>query len=144
MQLTSTLVALFSTSALAARLSTFASTEWTLTSLLRGCNATDALCTWKFGIDTNEAGVNATDCVYSVKSTPTAPASQSNGGPVQCGVFNITSGWSGQFGPGQGFTVISVVDYAKKLIVYAGYTDSMVANGTAVDPDLSFPVQNLV
>ncbi|KAI0403458.1 surface protein 1 [Xylaria palmicola] len=143
MQLTNTLFALFSTSALATTLSTFASTEWTLDSLSRACDATDASCTWKFGINTNEAGVNATACSYTVGATAAAPASQSNGGPVRCGVFNITSGWSGQFGPDQGFTVISVVDYAKKLIVYAGYTDASVKNGTVVDPDLSFPVQTL-
>ncbi|KAI3317023.1 surface protein 1 [Xylariaceae sp. AK1471] len=143
MQLTNTLFALFSTSAVATTLSTFASTEWTLDSLTRVCDGADASCTWKFGINTNEAGVNATACTYVVKSTPTAPASQSNGGPVSCGVFNVTSGWSGQFGPGQGFTVVSVVDYAKKLIVYAGYTDTSVGNGTAVDPNLSFPVQTL-
>ncbi|TGJ82178.1 hypothetical protein E0Z10_g6581 [Xylaria hypoxylon] len=144
MQLTNTLFALFSTSALAATLSTFASTEWTLESLIRGCDATDDLCTWTFAINTNEAGVNTTECVYTVPATTTGPASQSNGGPTTCGVFNITSGWSGQFGADQGFTVISVVDFAKKLIVYAGYTDAIVKNGTVVDPDLSFPVQTLL
>ncbi|KAI8623558.1 surface protein 1 [Xylariaceae sp. FL1651] len=143
MQLTTSLLALFSSTALAATLSTFASTEWTLQSLTRVCDATDSSCTWKFGINTNEAGVAVTPCTYVVNSTAAATASQSNGGPISCGVFNITSGWSGQFGPGQGFTVISVVDYAKKLIVYAGYTDAMVGNGTVVNPDLSFPVQTL-
>ncbi|KAI1427511.1 surface protein 1 [Xylaria sp. FL1777] len=143
MQLTHTLFALFSTSAFAATLSTFASTEWTLQSLERVCDGTDASCTWTFGINTNEAGVNATACAYTVAATSAGPASQSNGGPTTCGVFTITSGWSGQFGPDQGFTVISVVDYAKKLIAYAGYTDAMVKNGTTVTPDLSFPVQTL-
>ncbi|KAI1152623.1 surface protein 1 [Nemania diffusa] len=144
MQLTSTLFTLFSTSVLAGTLSTFASTEWTLDSLSRVCDGADASCLWTFGINTNEDGVAVTACNYTVAATPPAPASQSNGGPTTCGVFNITSGWSGQFGPGQGFTVISVVDYAKKLIVYAGYTDTSVQNGTVVDPDLSFPVQTLV
>ncbi|GAP85583.2 putative small secreted protein [Rosellinia necatrix] len=143
MQITSALLALFSTSALATTVSTFAATEWTIDSLSRVCNAADTSCTWKFGVDTNEAGVKATACTYVVKATKTAPASQANGGPVKCGAFNVTSGWSGQFGADQGFTVVSVVDYAKKLIVYAGYTDGMVKNGTVVDPDLSFPVQTL-
>ncbi|KAI0970905.1 surface protein 1 [Xylaria arbuscula] len=143
MQLSYTLIALFSTSALAARLSTFASTEWTLESLVRVCDGADDSCTWQFAIDTNETGVNTTACTYTVAGTATATASQSNGGPVTCGVFTITSGWSGQFGPGQGFTVISVVDYAKKLIAYPGYTDNQVTNGTVVTPDLSFPVQTL-
>ncbi|KAI0467852.1 hypothetical protein F4859DRAFT_227030 [Xylaria cf. heliscus] len=142
MQLTSTIFALFSTSALAATLSTFAATEWTIQSLSRACDGTDASCTWKFGVNTNEEGVAVTACNYTVKAT-SAPASQSNGGPATCGVFTITSGWSGQFGADQGFTVISVVDYAKKLIVYAGYTDAAVKDGNVVDPDLSFPVQTL-
>ncbi|KAF2968030.1 hypothetical protein GQX73_g5544 [Xylaria multiplex] len=143
MQLTNTLFALLSTTALAKTLSTFASTEWTIESLIRSCDAPDDLCTWKFGINTNEEGVDVTECTYTVPATTTEPASQANGGPTTCGVFTITSGWSGQFGPDQGFTVISVVDYAKKLIVYAGYTDASVKNGTVVDPDLSFPVQTL-
>ncbi|KAJ8123637.1 hypothetical protein ONZ43_g460 [Nemania bipapillata] len=143
MQVKNILCTLFSTSVLANTLSTFASTEWTLNSLSRVCDGADASCTWKFGINTNEAGVAVTACNYTVAAVSPAPASQSNGGPTTCGVFTITSGWSGQFGPDQGFTVISVVDYAKKLIVYAGYTDASVKNGTVVDPDLSFPVQTL-
>ncbi|KAI0457157.1 surface protein 1 [Xylaria acuta] len=143
MQLKSTILALFSTSAFAATLSTFASTEWTLESLSRVIDGADDSVTWKFGINTNEEDVDVTACTYTVKAVAPAPATQSNGGPVKCGVFNITSGWSGQFGEDQGFTVISVVDYAKKLIVYAGYTDASVTNGTVVDPDLSFPVQTL-
>ncbi|KAK5632618.1 hypothetical protein RRF57_008332 [Xylaria bambusicola] len=142
MQLTHTLFAFFSASALAARVSMSASTNWTLEKLVRVCDAADDSCTWTFDINTNE-GVAATKCTYTVAATKTQPASQSNGGPVMCGVFTITSGWSGQFGPDQGFTVISVVDYAKKLIVYAGYTDAMTTNGTTVDPDLTFPVQFL-
>lgn len=145
MQLTNTLLTLFSTSAVATTLSTFAATEWTLSSLSRVCNAADTSCTWKFGIDTHEANVTVTPCTFVVNATttPATPASQANGGPARCGVFNITSGWSGQFGPDQGFTVVSVVDYAKKLIAWAGYTDALVKNGTVVDPDLSFPVQTL-
>ncbi|KAI1820934.1 surface protein 1 [Xylaria intraflava] len=143
MQLTSTLLALFSTSALAATKSTFASTEWTVQSLSRVCDSTDVSCKWTFGINTNTAGLNATACSYTVNATDLAPASQANGAAGICGPYTITSGWSGQFGAGQGFTVLSIVDYAKKLIIYAGYTDNMVANGTVVNPDLSFPVQTL-
>ncbi|KAI0508296.1 surface protein 1 [Xylaria bambusicola] len=143
MQLTHTLFALFSTSALAARVSMSASTNWTLEKLVRVCDTADDSCTWTFDINTNEEGVKATACTYTVAATKTEPASQSSGGPATCGVFTITSGWSGQFGPDEGFTVISVVDYAKKLIAYAGYTDAMTTNGTTVDPDLTFPVQLL-
>ncbi|KAI1433425.1 surface protein 1 [Xylaria sp. CBS 124048] len=143
MQLTNTLFALFATSAFAAAKSTFASTEWTVNSLSRTCDTADDACKWTFGINTNQTGVAATPCTYTVKAAGTKPASQTNGGPETCGAYTITSGWSGQFGPGQGFTVLSIVDYAKKLIIYAGYTDAMVTNGTVVTPDLSFPVQTL-
>lgn len=143
MQLKAALLTALSASASATTLSTYAATEWTISSLSRACTAADDSCTWKFGIDTNEAGTKATACNYTVKATKTAPASEAAGGPVKCGVFNITSGWSDQFGADEAFTVISVVDYAKKLIVYAGYTDKSVKEGKVVDPDLSFPVQTL-
>lgn len=143
MQLKGALITLLSTTASAATLSTSAATEWTISSLSRACTAADDSCTWKFGIDTNEDGAAATACNYTVKATKTEPASQANGGPATCGIFNITSGWSNQFGADEAFTVISVVDYAKKLIVYAGYTDKSVKTGKVVDPDLSFPVQTL-
>ena len=94
MQLKNICFALFSTSALATTVSTSADTEWTLESLVRVCDAADDSCTWTFKINTNEEGVNATDCSYTVGGTDAAPASQSNGGPTKCGVFTITSGVS--------------------------------------------------
>ncbi|KAI0390053.1 surface protein 1 [Xylariaceae sp. FL0594] len=138
----STLLAASST-VLGRALSTSADTEWTLRSLSRKCDTADSTCTWVFGIDTGNTTIQ--NCTYVVKAStsPPAPASQANGGPVTCGIYTVTSGWSGQFGSGKGFTVLSVVDYAKKLIVYAGYTDISVASGATVEPDLSFPVQTL-
>ncbi|KAI0156487.1 hypothetical protein GGR57DRAFT_463553 [Xylariaceae sp. FL1272] len=133
--------------AAAAAISTFAATEWTLQGLYRVCDSEDTSCTWNFRINTNEPNVTATPCSYIVYSamngTDTIPASQANGGPTTCGAFNITSGWSDQFGEDQGFTTLSVVDYAKMLIAWAGYTDAIVANEALVSPDLSFPVQML-
>ncbi|KAI1811212.1 surface protein 1 [Poronia punctata] len=142
---TTTLTALLAVCApvLAKTRSTFASAEWTLTSLARTCNTNDTTCTWTFGIDTNTEGVDPTDCVFVVRNTGVQPASTAPGGPVTCGAYTITSGWSGQFGAGNGFTVLSVVDRPKNLIVYAGYRDDVLGNGTVVDPDLSFPVQTL-
>ncbi|KAI1262279.1 hypothetical protein F5Y18DRAFT_155052 [Xylariaceae sp. FL1019] len=134
--------------AAAAVMSTFASTEWTLQGLYRVCDSEDTSCTWTFRINTNEAGVDVTPCLYVVYSlmngtNSTIPASQADGGPTTCGAFNITSGWSDQFGADQGFTTLSVVDYVNMLIVWAGYTDAIVANEALVSPDLSFPVQML-
>ncbi|KAI1341853.1 hypothetical protein F5Y15DRAFT_413774 [Xylariaceae sp. FL0016] len=134
------LTTLFSAGALAAPVSTFAATEWTITSLSRTCTATDSSCAWTFGIDTGSA---PTPCTFVVKSTATAGASTANGGPATCGAYTVTSGWSGQFGAGEGFTTLSVVDYAAKLIAYPAYTDKQLPNATVVTPDLSFPVQTL-
>ncbi|KAI1506226.1 hypothetical protein F5X99DRAFT_127563 [Biscogniauxia marginata] len=129
------------TSVFAAPLSQFAETEWTIQSLSRTCSDDGASCTWNFGIATGEG--DPTPCAYVVNATAEAPATQANGGPAQCGIYTVTSGWSDQFGADQAFTTLSVVDYDKKLIVYPAYTDSQIANGTVVTPDLSFPVQNL-
>ena len=68
-----------------------------------------------------------------------SPASrQKAGGPGKCGAYTVTSGWSGQFGEGNGFTTLSVVDQAKKLIVWPAYTDKQLAGGKVVKPDQAY------
>ncbi|KAI1655745.1 hypothetical protein F4813DRAFT_391320 [Daldinia decipiens] len=131
----------FSAAALAQPLSMAANAaQWTITGLSRAVDAADTSSDWTFGID-NGAGVTAVK--YTVKSAGGAPATRSNGGPVTVGDFTITSGWSGQFGDDKGFTTFSVVDNAKRQIVYPSYTDAQLKSGQVVTPDQSYPVQNL-
>ncbi|KAI1330673.1 surface protein 1 [Xylariaceae sp. FL0255] len=126
-------------------LSVSAGQSWTIERLYRVCDNPDTYCTWLFGIDPDTPGVAPTYCIYVVYAeNATTPASQSSGGPTACGDYNVTSGWSGQFGPGKGFTTFSIIDYAKKLIAYPSYTDAIVANESLVQPDLSFPVSTLM
>ncbi|KAL7624317.1 hypothetical protein AAE478_005878 [Parahypoxylon ruwenzoriense] len=150
MQFTSTTVALlsailFSGGSLAAPLSMAApaASEWTIESLKRTCDEGDTTCVWTFGINTGEDGVAPTQASYAVNATASAPASRAIGGPQVFGNFTVTSTWSGQFGEGQGFTTMSVIDYDNKLIVYPAYTDNQVASGAVVEPDQSYPVQSL-
>lgn len=147
MKLTTNLLALFASPVLAAPadtgvVSAAAAAEWTLQNVTRTCNSADSVCSWSFSIST-APGSTAVPCPYVVNGTTTAPASQSNGGPTACGAFTITSGWSGQFGVGQGFTTFSVIDYPNKLIAYPAYRDVELGNGTTVSPDRSYPVQSL-
>lgn len=110
---------------------------WTITSLSRTCNAADTSCTWTFGINN---GTATTPCTEVVTGTP---ASQTNGGPATCGPYTVTSGWSGQFGAGNGFTTLAVVNYPAGLIVYPAYTDKQVSTGAVVTPDQSYTPQAL-
>ncbi|KAL4918338.1 hypothetical protein BDW62DRAFT_181760 [Aspergillus aurantiobrunneus] len=112
-------------------------TQWTIESLQRDCNEDDTSCTWTFGIN---PGADTTDCTYVVEGSP---ASQANGGPVDCGVYTITSGWSDQFGPDNGFTTLSVVNRDTRQIVWPAYTDRQVAGGEVVVPDQSYTPQVL-
>lgn len=121
-----------------------ADTEWALRNVTRQCDDAETMCAWNFGIDTSTNGSAVTLCPYMVSATPTANATAAPGGPVACGVFTVTSSWSGQFGDGTGFTTFAVVDYNQSLIAYPSYTDVELANGTAVTPDRSYPVQTLV
>ncbi|KAI0142428.1 hypothetical protein F4776DRAFT_506617 [Hypoxylon sp. NC0597] len=148
MQLTTTLLALLSasTSALAAPLSMAApnAAEWTIESLSRTCDDADTTCVWSFGVNTGEPDVAVTSVSnYTVNATSSAPASRAIGGPQQFGNFTVTSTWSGQFGEGEGFTTLSVIDYPRGLIVYPAYKDTQLPNGQVVKPDQSYPVQNL-
>ncbi|KAJ9300143.1 hypothetical protein DTO271G3_2260 [Paecilomyces variotii] len=107
--------------------------QWTIESLKRICNDADTSCTWTFGIDIGSG--TPTACTYVVNGTI---ASEANGGPSTCGDFTITSGWSDQFGPGNGFTTLSVVDDVTRQIIYPAYTDAQLEGGQVVTPDQSY------
>ncbi|CAG7920947.1 unnamed protein product [Penicillium olsonii] len=138
MQLTQLLLAtgLFASSAFAAPVAEgksmmAAGPQWTIQNTKRVCNA-DA-CTWTFGI--NPGSGSPTQCTYVVKGKN---AAQANGGPSNCGAYTITSGWSGQFGEGQGFTTLSVVNNKARQIIWPAYTDKQLAGGKVVKPDQSY------
>ncbi|KAL4877607.1 hypothetical protein BJY04DRAFT_221979 [Aspergillus karnatakaensis] len=107
-------------------------TQWTITNLKRVCTAADTKCTWAFGINN---GAATTPCTYVVNGSP---ASQANGGPGTCGKYTVTSGWSGQFGPNNGFTTLSVVNQDSRQIVWPAYTDAQVKGGKVVKPDQAY------
>lgn len=134
MQFTTIILSALASTALAAPVSMMAAVgEWTIEGLSRATNADDTSSVWTFGI--HPAGQAATACTLTVTGTP---SSQANGGPATCGAYTVTSGWSGQFGAGNGFTTLSVVDYAAKYIIYPAYTDAQVSSGKVVTPDQSY------
>lgn len=83
--------------------------QWTITSLSRTCDAALTTCTWSFGVNN---GTGTTPCVEVVTGSP---ATQTNGGPATCGVYTVTSGWSGQFGAGNGFVSFFLVFLSPSL-----------------------------
>lgn len=133
--------AVFSAAALAAPLVDLAKrdTEWTIVSMKRVCDSADTTCTWTFSVDTHDAA--ATACSIIVTGSPASETDNSAGST--CGPYTITSGWSGQFGPGNGFTTFSVVDWTKKLIIWPAYTDAELAGGNVVTPDKSYTPSSL-
>ncbi|KAH6889497.1 hypothetical protein B0T10DRAFT_606783 [Thelonectria olida] len=119
-----------------------ASPQWTIQGMYRKCDTPDKTCTWNFKIYTGSG--TATTCRHIVKSTSASPkASRANGGPSTCGDFTVTSGWSGQFGEGNGFTTLSVVSKSKKQIIWPAYTDKQVPFGKVVKPDQSYAPASL-
>lgn len=113
-----------------------ATPQWTIQNMKRVCTTT--VCTWTFAI--NEHTAPATACTFKVTGNP--PTQASSTGNV-CGGFTVSSGWSGQFGAGNGFTTLAVVDNAKKQIIYPAYTDTQLASGKVVKPNQSYTPQNL-
>lgn len=99
--------------------------QWIIEHMSRSCDGQDQSCTWSFAIDTQLS--DPTWCNYVVNASGGQPASRSNGGPVTCGDFTITSGWSGQFAVG--FTTFAVVENSRNLIVFPAYDDNEIAAG---------------
>lgn len=136
MQLTQLLLATLcaAPAVLAAPVSMMAnSPEWTIQSMKRVCAADDSSCTWTFGIYPGSGDATACKLVVTANT-----ASQANGGPASCGDYTVTSGWSGQFGPGNGFTTLSVVNNKSRQIIWPAYTDKQLAGGNVVTPDQSY------
>ncbi|EJT68307.1 hypothetical protein GGTG_14116 [Gaeumannomyces tritici R3-111a-1] len=93
-----------------------------------------------FGVDRND-GTPPTPCSFVQAGGSKARVLESS--PKQCGKYTVSSGWSGQFGPGHGFTTLSVIDKAQKLIVWPAYTDAQLAGMQTVKPDQSYPQHTL-
>lgn len=134
------LSAIASTSALAApavsddSVSMMAATpQWTIRDFKRYCNPKDTTCYYKFGVDTGNG--KTTPCKYQVDG---AKASRKDTGPNNCGDYTITSAWSGQFGEGNGFTTLSVVNNKNRYIVWPAYTDKQLSKNDIVKPDQAY------
>ncbi|KAK5658677.1 hypothetical protein OQA88_2073 [Cercophora sp. LCS_1] len=112
--------------------------NWTIENARRVCDETDSECTWSFIIDTHREGMAPVPCEFTTKSFEGAPASISPQHGEECGPYVITSTWSGQFGPDQGFTTLSVIDDAYRLVAFPAYTDSQLERGDVVEPNLDF------
>ncbi|KAI0477884.1 small secreted protein [Xylariaceae sp. FL0804] len=113
--------------------------QWTIVSMRRVCDAADTSCAWHFAINNND-NTSLVTCSFTVAG---APASQTASSGNACGQYTVGTGWSGQFGAGQGFTTLSVVDRAAGLIAYPSYGDKALVGGKVVKPDASFKVQAL-
>ena len=118
-----------------------AQATWTVEDMKRVCDKSDTSCTWTFGVNAGSAGKNT--CTFTVKKSGNVVASRAPNKGSKCGPYTITSGWSGQFGEGQGFTTLSVVNQGKKQIAWPAYTDKQLAGGKVVKPNQSYPVQAL-
>ncbi|KAI0394903.1 hypothetical protein F5Y17DRAFT_232751 [Xylariaceae sp. FL0594] len=145
MQFTATLAAaILSASAVLGAPTAVAATipNWTMTGLKRVCNSADTSCTWSFGIQTNSVPATATTpCSFVVTGTPASHSDLKT--PKTCGTFRVTAGWSGQFGPGTGFTTLAVFNNANSQIAWPSYTDNELAGGKAVTPDKSWAVTQM-
>lgn len=115
--------------------------QWTIEGVKRVCNQQDTQCNWTFKI--NPKIYSKTPVNFVTKSSGSTPASRNNGAAQNFGDYTITSGWSGQFGPGNGFTTLAVVDNKNRRITWPAYTDKQVQGGNVVSPDQSYAPQNL-
>jgi hypothetical protein len=112
--------------------------QWTIESFKRTCNSADTSC--DIGFTILPSSNIRTACAYTITGSPASRATL-NG--FNCAQYTLTSKWDGQFGPGNGFTVWSLVDRNARQIAWPSYADWELVNGVPVTPNKSFAVQNL-
>ncbi|KAK3386629.1 hypothetical protein B0H63DRAFT_139165 [Podospora didyma] len=151
MQLTSLmLTGLVSALALAAPRSTgtrFArleedSKQWIFQRMTRTCDSVDVFCDWDFKISRNISWLAPVPCKFTVRSANGTKASQTSSKGNVCGQYRVSMGWNGQFGTGNGFTVMAVNDIQYKKVAYPAYADSELVNGQPVVPDKFSPAES--
>jgi hypothetical protein len=137
----SALLALLPSVAFASPMVTPRASAWYFLNVSHACDAADTSCTWSFAIDTTDgSGKAVVPCSFTVKGSPASQTDLKAPGAT-CGPYTVTAGWSGQFGPGNGFTVLAVIDYANNLRSYPSWPDSALTNGKVVATS-NFPVYN--
>ncbi|KAH8676112.1 hypothetical protein BX600DRAFT_508291 [Xylariales sp. PMI_506] len=109
--------------------------RWTIECLSRTCDEHDTVCTWDFTIDTHGRH-EPTACSFSVYGHPASETDLTDA--ACCGDFSVTTGWSGQFGEGNGFTTLAVVNNDNSKIIWPAYTDVQLEGGQVVVPDQSY------
>lgn len=70
-----------------------------------------------------------------------SPASHVSYSTVKCDGYEVSSSWSDQFGPKNGFSTLAITD--GMVIVYPAYNDKQLLGGRVVGPDQSYAPQNL-
>ena len=122
---------------------------WRITDYKRNCVGNvgaETSCTTTFAIET-VLDKTPFACTVTTAGKAGDPATRASFSGVSCGPngkFTFSSGWSGQFGNGNGFSTIAIVDNQEKVIVYAGYSDSEIpADGSAVKPNKQVQPHNL-
>lgn len=112
----------------------------TMESVQRTCNEEDKACHWSFTI--NVDGIK-TECAFDITGSESSGASFSANTGRSCGKYTVTSNWSGQFGPKDGFITLSVIDYLRGTIAWPAYRDDQLESGVIVMPDQSYPIQSI-
>ncbi len=116
--------------------------QWAMQGYTRSCDARDTMCRYSFSIVTPRDSPQP--CVLQARGQGNRQASRSPITNVRCGRYTISSQWSNSFGSsGEGFTILVVVDYSRRLVAYPTFTDRQLGNGRSVRPDQSYLPQLL-
>ncbi|KAI9654035.1 MAG: hypothetical protein M1831_005552 [Alyxoria varia] len=103
--------------------------QWTMENFRRTCGPLGQACTYTYNINSHNGP--ATPCKYEIRVAKDAARAPYNN--IKCGAYTISSGWSGQFGPENGFQTLAVVK--DRQIIYPAYTDKQLAGGKIVAPN---------
>ncbi|KAI1814260.1 hypothetical protein GGS20DRAFT_549210 [Poronia punctata] len=146
MQIINTITAailLAASAATAAPTAAAAIPDLTITNIKRVCNKADTSCAWTFGINntTTTAATTSTPCSFTIKGSPASHSDLAD--PKTCGTYRVTAGWSGQFGPGTGYTTLAVFNNANSRIAWPAYTDKELEGGKVVSPNKAWAVTQL-
>ncbi|KAK4464688.1 hypothetical protein QBC42DRAFT_170774 [Cladorrhinum samala] len=116
---------------------------WKVSQFRRLCDPFDTACVFEFAVSTNVASYAPVPCRFTLAADAgrAVAASKNHLEDYACGPYHVSVGWNGQFGEGNGFVTLAVVDFGARMSAWYAWSESKLEGGLVAEDAVAVPVK---
>lgn len=116
---------------------------WKVSQFRRLCDPFDTACVFDFTVSTNVASYAPVPCRFTLAADigKAVAASKNHLEDHACGPYHVSVGWNGQFGEGNGFVTLAVVDFGARMSAWYSWSESKLEGGQVAEDAAAVPVK---